>query len=44
METRISGANRVVLLAQNDRRGLGPMEISNSGALCAVSHAQINRR
>ena len=32
METSISDANHAVLHAHNDRCGLGPMEISDSGA------------
>ena len=38
IETSISGTNHVVLHAQNDRRGLGPIEIS------VVMHKQITRR
>ena len=44
METNNSVASHVVLHAQNDRLGLGPMDICKSGAICAVSHAKINRR
>ena len=40
METRNSDANRVVVHAQNDSWGLGPMETSNSGANHAVVYAQ----
>ena len=43
METNNSHASHVVLHAQNDRGGLGPMDICKSGAICAVSHAKINR-
>ena len=43
METSYSDANYVVLYAQNDRWGLGPMETSNSGANHAVLHAQNDR-
>ena len=43
METSNSGANHVVLHAQNDRLGLGPMETSISGANHAVLHAQNDR-
>ena len=41
METSNSEANQAVLHAENDRRGLGPMENSNSGAKVAVSNAKI---
>ena len=44
IETNNFEASNVVLHAQNDRWVLGPMEISESGAICAVSNAQINRR
>ena len=40
METSNSGANHAVLHAQNDRRGLGPLETRNSGTYHAVLHAQ----
>ena len=43
METSNSDANRVVLHAQNDSLGLGPMETSNSAANHAVLHAQNDR-
>ena len=43
METGISGANHAVLLAQNDRSGLGPIETINSGHNVAVVKAQNNR-
>ena len=36
METSISGANHAVLHAQNDRRGLGPLETCNSDPKGAV--------
>ena len=36
METSISGANHVVLHAQNDRLCLGPMETCYSGPKVAV--------
>ena len=39
-ETSNSDANYIVLQAQNDRCGLGPMESSNSGANHAVLNAQ----
>ena len=38
METSNSDAIHVVLHAQNDRWGLGPMETSNSAANHAVFH------
>ena len=40
MQTSHSGADHAVLNAQNDRRGLGPIETCNSGANHAVLHAQ----
>ena len=40
MGTSNSDVNHVVLHAQKDRWGLGPMETSNSGANHAVLHAQ----
>ena len=43
METRISGANHSVLYAQNDRRGLGPIETINSSHNVAVVSAQNHR-
>ena len=43
METSDSDANHVVLYAQKDRRGLGPMETINSGANHAVLQAQNDR-
>ena len=43
METSYFDANHVVLYAQNDWRGLGPMETCNSGANHAVLHAQNDR-
>ena len=43
METSNSDANHVVLHAQNDRWGLGPMETSNSGDHHAVLQAQKDR-
>ena len=43
METSYSGANHVVLFAQSDRSGLGPMETSISGANHAVLYAQNDR-
>ena len=43
METNNSGANHVVLQAQNDRLGLGPKETINSGHNVAVVNAQIHR-
>ena len=43
METNISGANHVVLHAQSNRCGLGPIETINSGANHAVLHAQGDR-
>ena len=43
METSVSGANHAVLHAQNERRGLGPIETSNSGHNDAVVNAQNHR-
>ena len=43
METSDSGANHVVLHAQNHRWGLGPMETSDSGANHDVLHSQNDR-
>ena len=43
METSHSGANHDVLLAQNDRCGLGPIETFNSGHNVAVVNVQNNR-
>ena len=43
METRISGVNHVYLYAQNERRGLGPIETINSGHNGAVVNAQNHR-
>ena len=43
METKYSDANHVVLYAQNDRWGEGPMETSDSGANHDVLYAQNNR-
>ena len=43
METSNSGANHAVLNAQNDRRGLGPIETTNSGDNVAVVNAQGHR-
>ena len=43
METSNSGANHEVLHAQNDRRGLGPIETINSGQNVAVVNAQNHR-
>ena len=40
IKTSNSGANHVVLYAQNDRLGLGPIETFNSGAKVAVLHAK----
>ena len=39
METSNSGANQAVLHAQNDRRGLGPIETINSGHKIIVVNA-----
>ena len=43
METSKSGANHAVLHAQNERRGLGPIETTNSGVNVAVVNAQGHR-
>ena len=43
METSNSGANHPVLHAQNERRGLGPIETNNSGHNDAVVNAQNHR-
>ena len=43
METSNSGANHAVLHAQNDRRGLGPIETINSSHNVAVVNAQNHR-
>ena len=43
METTNSGANHAVLHAQNERRGLGPIETNNSGHNDAVVIAQNHR-
>ena len=43
MDTSYSDANHVVLHAQNDRRGLGPIETINSGHNVAVVNAQNHR-
>ena len=40
METSNSGANHAVLLAQNGKWGLGPIEICNSGPKVSVLHAK----
>ena len=40
METSYSGANHAVLHAQNERRGLGPIETTISGHNVAVVNAQ----
>ena len=39
MNTSNFGANQTVLHAQNDRRGLGPIETINSGHNVAVVNA-----
>ena len=39
METSNSGSYHPVLHAQNDRRGMGPIETCNSGANHDVLHA-----
>ena len=41
METSYSDANHVVLHAQNDMWGLGPMETSNSAVNHAVLRSQM---
>ena len=43
MKTSFSGANHAVLPAQNDRCGLGPIELCNSGAKGAVLNAKNHR-
>ena len=43
MEISDSGANHAVLHSQNDRWGLGPMEVSNSGAKVPVLIAKNHR-
>ena len=43
METSVSGANHAVLHAQNERRGLGPIETNNSGHNDSVVNAQNHR-
>ena len=43
METSISGANHVVLHAQSNRCGLGPIETINSDANHVVLHGQNER-
>ena len=43
MKISNSGANHAVLHAQNDRRGLGPLETSNSGHNVVVVNAQNHR-
>ena len=43
MENSISGANHVVLQAQNDRGSLGPIETINSGHKTDVGNAQNHR-
>ena len=43
METRISDANHAVLYVQNDRWGMGPIEIINSGHNVTVVNAQNHR-
>ena len=43
MQSSNSGANHAVLHAQNDRRGLGPIESCNFGAKKVVLFAQIHR-
>ena len=40
METSNSGANYAVLIAQNDRWGLGPIETINSDPKVTVMHAK----
>ena len=40
METSFCGANHADLYAQNDRRGLGPLETCNSDPKVAVLHAK----
>ena len=43
MKISNSGANYADLHAQNDRRGLGPLETSNSGHNVVVVNAQNHR-
>ena len=43
METSDSGANHAVLHVQNDRWGLGPIQIINPGHNVAVVNAQNHR-
>ena len=43
METSNSGANHAVLHVQNDRRGMGPIETSNSDPKGAVLNAKNHR-
>ena len=43
METSISGANHAVTHAQNDRRGNGPIEISDSDPKVPVLNAKNHR-
>ena len=43
METSNSGVNHAVMHAQNDRRGLAPIETTNSGDNVAVVNAQGHR-
>ena len=43
MQSSNSDANHAVLHAQNDRRGLGPIESCNFGAKKAVLFEQIHR-
>ena len=40
MQSSNSGANHAVLHAQNDRRGLGPIETCNSGPKAALLPAK----
>ena len=44
METSYSGANHDVSHAQNDRRGVGPIETSYSHPKCAVLNLKNNHR
>ena len=43
METSISGANHAVSHAQNDRRGMGPIETSNSDLKSPFLNAKNHR-
>ena len=43
MESSYSSANHVVLHAQNDRGGLGPIETGNSGHNVVVVNSQNKR-